>query len=117
MPGLSGSKRQSYTAIGDLVNIAARLQKACVPGKVLIDRYTYESVNLFIDARKKRDLPAKEVLETDKERQLEALHEKVTEEPNNAFTISRSGKSISNSTSRSRPCSISSAPCTWIRRR
>src|SRR5256886_1299189 len=83
--GLVGSKRQSYTAIGDVVNIAARLQKACVPGKVLIDRYTYESVNLFIDARKKRDLPAKEVLETDKERQLEALHEKVTEEPNNAL--------------------------------
>src|SRR5881628_857961 len=83
--GLVGSKRQSYTAIGDVVNIAARLQKACVPGKVLIDRYTYESVNLFIDARKKRDLPAKEVLETDKERQLEALQEKVTEEPNNTL--------------------------------
>jgi HD-GYP domain-containing protein (c-di-GMP phosphodiesterase class II) len=83
--GLVGSKRQSYTAIGDVVNIAARLQKACTPGKVLIDRYTYESVNLFIDARKKRDLPAKEVLETDKERQLEALHEKVAAEPNNAL--------------------------------
>ena len=82
--GLVGSKRQSYTAIGDVVNIAARLQKACVPGKVLIDRYTYESVRLFIEARKKRDLPAKEVLETDKERQLEALHEKVAAEPNNA---------------------------------
>src|SRR5437899_12192752 len=83
--GLVGSKRQSYTAIGDVVNIAARLQKACVPGKVLIDRYTYESVSLFIDARKKRDIPAKEVLETDKERQLEALHEKVAAEPGNAF--------------------------------
>ena len=83
--GLVGSKRQSYTAIGDVVNIAARLQKACVPGKVLIDRYTYESVSLFIEARKKRDIPAKEVLETDKERQLEALHEKVAAEPGNAF--------------------------------
>jgi len=82
--GLVGSKRQSYTAIGDVVNISARLQKACTPGKVLIDRYTYESAKLFIDARKKRDLPAKEVLETDKEQQLEALHEKVAAEPNNA---------------------------------
>src|SRR5438093_469553 len=83
--GLVGNKRQTYTAIGDVVNIAARLQKACVPGKVLIDRYTYESVSLFIEARKKRDIPAKEVLETDKERQLEALHEKVATEPGNAF--------------------------------
>ena len=82
--GLVGNKRQSYTAIGDVVNIAARLQKSCTPGKVLIDRYTYETVSLFIDARKKRDLPAKEVLGTDKERRLEALHEKVAAEPNNA---------------------------------
>jgi len=83
--GLVGNKRQSYTAIGDVVNIAARLQKSCTPGKVLIDRYTYETVSLFIDARKKRDLPAKEVLGTDKERRLEALHEKVAAEPNNAL--------------------------------
>jgi HD-GYP domain-containing protein (c-di-GMP phosphodiesterase class II) len=83
--GLVGSKRLSYTAIGDVVNIAARLQKACTPGQVLIDRYTYESVSLFINARKKRDLPAKEMLETDKERQLELLHEKVMAEPNNAL--------------------------------
>lgn len=83
--GLVGNKRQSYTAIGDVVNIAARLQKACAPGKVLIDRYTYETVSLFIDARKKRDLPAKDITETDKERQLEELHEKVAAEPGNAL--------------------------------
>jgi len=82
--GLVGSKRQSYTAIGDVVNIAARLQKACAPGKVLIDRYTYETVSLFIDARKKRDLPAKDITETEKERQLEQLHEKIAAEPDTA---------------------------------
>ncbi len=83
--GLVGNKRQSYTAIGDVVNISARLQKACAPGKVLIDRYTYETVSLFIDARKKRDLPAKDIAETDKERQLEELHEKVAAEPTSAL--------------------------------
>jgi len=85
--GLVGNKRQSYTAIGDIVNISARLQKACAPGKVLIDRYTYETVSLFIDARKKRDLPAREITETDKERQLEELHEKVAAEPGNALHV------------------------------
>src|SRR5438132_5713728 len=83
--GLVGNKRQSYTAIGDVVNISARLQKACTAGKVLIDRYTYESTSRFVDARKKRDLPAKDILETDKERQLEELHEKVAAEPGNAL--------------------------------
>src|SRR5438552_6234148 len=104
------NKRQTYTAIGDVVNIAARLQKACVPGKVLIDRYTYESVSLFIEARKKRDIPAKEVLETDKERQMETLTKRSRRNRTTPSPISRSGKSISSSTSRSRPCSISSGP-------
>ncbi len=81
--GLVGNKRLSYTAIGDVVNISARLQKACTPGKVLIDRYTYETVGRFIDARKKRDLPAKDIPETEKERQLEELHEKVAADPGN----------------------------------
>ena len=88
--GLVGNKRQSYTAIGDVVNIASRLQNACAPGKVLIDRYTYETINLFVDARKKRDLPVRDVVEGEKERQLEELHEKVATEPDNAlnfFTI------------------------------
>jgi adenylate cyclase len=81
--GLVGNKRLSYTAIGDVVNISARLQKACTPGKVLIDRYTYETVGRFIDARKKRDLPAKDIPETEKERHLEGLHEKVAADPGN----------------------------------
>jgi HD-GYP domain-containing protein (c-di-GMP phosphodiesterase class II) len=90
--GLVGSKRQSYTAIGDVVNIAARLQKACAPGKVLIDRYTYETVSRFIDARKKRDLPAKDITETEKERQLEELHEKVAAEPGAAIRYFQIGQ-------------------------
>ncbi len=88
--GLVGNKRQSYTAIGDVVNISSRLQNACTPGKVLIDRYTYETINLFVDARKKRDLPVKDVVESEKEKQLEELHAKVAAEPDNAlnfFTI------------------------------
>jgi HD-GYP domain-containing protein (c-di-GMP phosphodiesterase class II) len=90
--GLVGNKRQSYTAIGDVVNIASRLQNACAPGKVLIDRYTYETINLFVDARKKRDLPVRDVVEGEKERQLEELHEKVAAEPNNALNVFNIGQ-------------------------
>src|SRR6266849_8608626 len=90
--GLVGNKRLSYTAIGDVVNISARLQKACTPGKVLIDRYTYETVSRFIDARKKRDLPAKDVLGSDKERRLEGLHEQVAVDPGNPLNYFHIGQ-------------------------
>ena len=90
--GLVGNKRQSYTAIGDVVNISARLEKACAPGKVLIDRYTYETVSLFVGARKKRDLPVKDIAEGEKERQLEALHEQVSVEPTNALNYFHIGQ-------------------------
>ena len=76
--GLIGSRRQTYTAIGDVVNLASRLEKLSAPGKILIDRYTYEDVARFVHAEKRRDLPVREVRDADRERQLEALHEQMT---------------------------------------
>jgi adenylate cyclase len=76
--GMIGSRRQTYTAIGDVVNLASRLEKLAAPGRILIDRYTYEDVSRFIEAHKKRDLPLREVHDAERERQLEALHEQMT---------------------------------------
>jgi HD-GYP domain-containing protein (c-di-GMP phosphodiesterase class II) len=76
--GMIGSRRQTYTAIGDVVNLASRLEKLAAPGRILIDRYTYEDVARFIEARKKRDLPLREIRDTERERQLEALHDQMT---------------------------------------
>jgi adenylate cyclase len=76
--GLIGSKRQTYTAIGDVVNLASRLEKLAAPGRILIDRYTYEDVARFVDAEKRRDLPLREIRNVERERQLEALHEQMT---------------------------------------
>lgn len=76
--GMIGSRRQTYTAIGDVVNLASRLEKLAAPGRILIDRYTYEDVARFVEAHKRRDLPLREVRDAERERQLESLHEQMT---------------------------------------
>ena len=90
--GLVGNKRQSYTAMGDVVNISDRLQKACTPGRVLIDRFTYETVSRFIDARKKREVSTRDIINMEMELTLKELHAKIAAEPDNADHYYHIGK-------------------------
>lgn len=65
-------------AIGDVVNLAARLQQNCSPRRALIDGATYEEAKRWVDARKKRDLATHDLVDVERERQLQALHERVS---------------------------------------
>jgi HD-GYP domain-containing protein (c-di-GMP phosphodiesterase class II) len=47
--GLIGSKRQAYTSIGDVVNVASRLETQCPEGGFLIDDFTYQGAERFIE--------------------------------------------------------------------
>jgi HD-GYP domain-containing protein (c-di-GMP phosphodiesterase class II) len=40
--GIIGAKRQSFTAFGDTVNLASRIEGMCEPGKVTVDEATYK---------------------------------------------------------------------------
>ena len=43
--GIIGAKRQSFTAFGDTVNLASRIEGMCEPGTVTVDEATYKDTS------------------------------------------------------------------------
>ncbi|MCK9228281.1 MAG: adenylate/guanylate cyclase domain-containing protein [Syntrophorhabdaceae bacterium] len=54
--GMMGVHRQAYSAIGDRVNVAKRLEEICEPEKVYIDEFTYKLVEPFTHVVKLRNM-------------------------------------------------------------
>src|SRR3990170_3524103 len=46
--GMLGVRRQAYSALGDRVNVAKRLEEICQPDKVYIDEPTFKAVDPFL---------------------------------------------------------------------
>ncbi|PCI75721.1 MAG: hypothetical protein COB20_12320 [SAR86 cluster bacterium] len=47
--GIIGAKRQSFTAFGDTVNLASRIEGMCKPGQVTVDEATFKECNDIIE--------------------------------------------------------------------
>ncbi len=82
--GLIGLKRQTFTAVGDVVNVAARLEKVCTPERILIDVQTYNDISHVVDAKKKMDVSTTVFADPKTEQYLVQLHARISTNPKDA---------------------------------
>jgi len=81
--GLIGHKRQTYTAIGSVVNLASRVEENCTPGIVTIDEDTYKEVETFFITQRKLCVSKDHLLDEKTMQQIEKLHQTLEADPLN----------------------------------
>lgn len=90
--GLIGLKRQTFTAVGDVVNVAARLEKVCTPDRILIDLQTYNDISHVVEAKKKMDVSTTIFADPKTEVYLVQLHAKISANPQDASAYYELGR-------------------------
>jgi adenylate cyclase len=89
--GLIGQKRQTYTALGDVVNLASRIQEICVPGTVTIDESTYEYVRPYVQAKRKTVHSFSKMTDAELENEIVACSALLDQDPDNRELLKRIG--------------------------
>jgi adenylate cyclase len=93
--GMMGAKRQSYTALGDRVNLAKRLEEICPPGMVCVDEATYQAVQPFFLATKLRSAAYGRQGDAELLERLEGLEERLAQEGESAQLLFDLGQTSS----------------------
>jgi adenylate cyclase len=90
--GMLGVRRQAYSALGDRVNVAKRLEEICQPDKVYIDEPTYRAVEPFFHVAKLRNMGLGRASDTDHLERLSVLEEQLAREGENPKLLHELGK-------------------------
>lgn len=90
--GMLGVRRQAYSAVGDRVNVAKRLEEICEPTKVYIDEPTFRAVEPFVVANKLRSSGYGRQSDHELLDRLTALEEKLARESETVELLFELGK-------------------------
>jgi adenylate cyclase len=80
--GLLGSKRKSYSCIGNTANLASRLEELCEPGEIYIDHNTYMIVQQFFHVSRIRSVYGKREADKIVEAEIHSLEHLLYQNPN-----------------------------------
>jgi len=90
--GMMGVNRQAYSAIGDKVNVAKRLEEICEPDKIYIDETAYRMVEPFVNVVKVRNMSYSRQSDKDLLEQLRILEGRMVAEGESADLLYQMGK-------------------------
>ena len=90
--GLLGRRRRSYSAIGEVVNLAKRLEGLCEAGLVYIDETTYKAIEPLVVAERVRNLGRRRDVDKEALDRIAARKEALDKDPNNADLLFELGK-------------------------
>lgn len=90
--GMMGVHRQAYSAIGDRVNVAKRLEEICQPERVYIDEFTYKLAEPFVNIEKLRNMGYSRQSDKTLLEQLRSLEVRHAKEGENADLLYQMGK-------------------------
>ena len=92
--GLLGSKRKSYSCIGNTANLASRLEELCEPGEVYIDHNTYMIVQQYFSVSRIRSVYGKREADKIVEAEIQSLENLLNQNPNDLQMLLALGKAF-----------------------
>lgn len=90
--GLLGSRRRSYSAIGEVVNVAKRLEELCEAGSVYLDESTCAELNHLVEIEQVRSPGARRAVDKKTLEEIAEKEQQLKESPEDAdliFTLGR----------------------------
>lgn len=90
--GLMGSRRRSYSAIGNTVNLAKRLEELCEPGHVYIDEASYLGAQPTLEGRQIRSLSGSRARDSQTREAIAEKEQQLAGDPDNPELLFHMGQ-------------------------